>query len=594
MGRSPGRPALLLAAMVLSAMPAAAQAEVARCAGEPATITGSPGGDRIHATARPDVIAAGAGADTIVGPGRGDLICGGAGADTLRGGVAEDRLFGGPGADDLRGGRADDRLYGGGGNDVLLGGKADDMLRGGPGGDKLDAGHGDDRARGGKDPDRVIGGWGFDRLWGEEGDGDIVAGAGGRDRMDGGPGARDIVSFARDSAGAKGIYVNLGIDRAAIFGSHERAEPITGFEDVIGSTASDRIAGDLGPNRIDGGGGTDVLSGQPFGCACPLELPVLTDRQDAAFGGSDLDRCAHFEATTSCEDLNPGTTMRGTLDLSLFSRRDAATFVELNFGLDGSTLNIIGVRDDPGPAQEVGVWYAGGAYIIEDPGGVGVRSGCFHLSPVRARCRDHRLSEGITAALGDRDDTLRVWGKIPLLAAGGDGNDSIFGGGANDVIHASRGSDLLDGGGGDDVLMADTEPERLRGSRGNDLLIAFTLCEPHLLEGGAGIDTASFIRAREPVIAISGRHARARHSGDCPPINLRREEAIEGSRFGDVLIGNDGSNSFLGRQGRDIFRGLGGRDSVDARDGASDLLIDCGDGRDRLRRDAQDPRGRSC
>ena len=342
MGRSPGGPALLLWAMVLIAVPAAAQAEGARCAGEPATITGTPRGEWIRATVRHDVIAAGAGADTIVGRGRGDLICGGRGADVLRGGVAEDRLLGGPAADELRGGRADDRLYGGGGNDVLLGEKADDMLRGGPGGDDLDAGQGDDRAWGGRDPDRIVGGWGFDRLWGGEGDGDIIAGAGGRDRMDGGPGVRDIVSFARDSPGVKGIYVNLGIDRAAIFGSYERAEPVTGFEDVIGSTASDHIAGDFGPNRIDGGGGKDVLSGQPFGCACPLELPVITDRRDAAFGGSDLDRCAHFEATTSCEDLKPGATLSGLLDLSLFNPRDAATFVELSYGLDGSTLNIIG------------------------------------------------------------------------------------------------------------------------------------------------------------------------------------------------------------------------------------------------------------
>jgi Ca2+-binding RTX toxin-like protein len=142
--------------------------------------------------------------------------------------------------------------------------------------------------------------------------------------------------------------------------------------------------------------------------------------------------------------------------------------------------------------------------------------------------------------------------------------------------------------------MAGRDPERLLGSSGNDLLIALTICEPHLLEGGAGIDTASFIRIGEPIIGLSGRRARARRNADCPPIHLRREEAIEGTRFGDVLLGNDGQNSFLGRQGRDIFRGRGGRDSIDARDGASDLLIDCGSGRDRLRRDRRDPLGRSC
>lgn len=126
---------------------AAAQAGVTgqrplSCGGQPVTIVGTPGSDRIEGTAADDVILARAGDDVVTARGGDDVICGRGGRDRARGGRGKDVVFGGRDRDILRGGRARDRLLGGrgadslsgaGGPDLLSGGSAPDLLRGGKG-----------------------------------------------------------------------------------------------------------------------------------------------------------------------------------------------------------------------------------------------------------------------------------------------------------------------------------------------------------------------------------------------------------------------------------------------------------------------------
>ena len=84
-----------------------------RCAGQRATIVGTPRRDVIRGTARRDVIAALGGNDLVRGLGGNDLICLGAGADRGIGGPGADRILGGPGRDVMLGGPGVDRLQGG-------------------------------------------------------------------------------------------------------------------------------------------------------------------------------------------------------------------------------------------------------------------------------------------------------------------------------------------------------------------------------------------------------------------------------------------------------------------------------------------------
>jgi RTX calcium-binding nonapeptide repeat (4 copies) len=108
-----------------------------RCEGRAATVTGTPGPDRLKGTAGADVIVALGGKDTVVGLGGADLICAGDGPDTGKGGKGKDRILGELGKDRLFGNSGRDKLLGGRGRDLLNGGKGADKLRGGPGKDKL-------------------------------------------------------------------------------------------------------------------------------------------------------------------------------------------------------------------------------------------------------------------------------------------------------------------------------------------------------------------------------------------------------------------------------------------------------------------------
>jgi uncharacterized protein (DUF1501 family) len=83
---------------------------VPTCDGQPATIVGTRGRDRLVGTPGRDVIVGLGGADRIKGGGGNDLICGGAGNDRLRGGRGRDRLQGDRGRDRLVGGPGRDRL----------------------------------------------------------------------------------------------------------------------------------------------------------------------------------------------------------------------------------------------------------------------------------------------------------------------------------------------------------------------------------------------------------------------------------------------------------------------------------------------------
>lgn len=135
----------------------------ARCAGQVATVEGTPGPDVLTGTPGRDVIAGLGGNDRISGLGGPDLICGNAGKDRINGGGARDRLIGGRGNDVLRGGAARDRLEGGPGRDRLFGGPGPDRLFGGPARDRLVGGPGRDLMRAGPGRDVCIGGSGRDR-----------------------------------------------------------------------------------------------------------------------------------------------------------------------------------------------------------------------------------------------------------------------------------------------------------------------------------------------------------------------------------------------------------------------------------------------
>ena len=101
--------------------PVPAPEPTSTCKGEPATIVGTGGVDKLSGTPAADVIASLGGNDKATGLAGNDLICGGAGRDNVNGGSGKDTLLGQKGKDTFKGGGGKDTCTGGKGNDTASG-----------------------------------------------------------------------------------------------------------------------------------------------------------------------------------------------------------------------------------------------------------------------------------------------------------------------------------------------------------------------------------------------------------------------------------------------------------------------------------------
>ena len=122
----------------------------------------------------------------------------------------------------------------------------------------------------------------------------------------------------------------------------------------------------------------------------------------------------------------------------------------------------------------------------------------------------------------------------------------------------------------DDTLTGGDRSDDIRGGEGNDILDGRP--GPDLFYGGAGIDTVSYASSDAGVrvdLANDGASAPAT-GGHAEDDILHGIENLAGSRFADVLIGNDGANRFTGGAGADIF----GIDLVASHITEADVIMD--------------------
>jgi Ca2+-binding RTX toxin-like protein len=110
-----------------------------------------------------------------------NLVDGEFGKDRIDGGPRRDLLTGGPGVDVIRGGDGRDTLFGNGDDDRIFGQDGADTISGHGGSDFLNGGAGADAIGGGNGRDRLIGGPGGDKLLGGLGR-DVIRGGPGKDR----------------------------------------------------------------------------------------------------------------------------------------------------------------------------------------------------------------------------------------------------------------------------------------------------------------------------------------------------------------------------------------------------------------------------
>mgnify|MGYP000707352929 CR=1 FL=1 len=149
-----------------------------------------------------------------------------------------------------------------------------------------------------------------------------------------------------------------------------------------------------------------------------------------------------------------------------------------------------------------------------------------------------RYQQGVIRMAGDDGETLTGTDKDDFLV-GGDGDDTFIGGAGDDAFNGGRGEDFID--------------------------------------GGEGVDTASYAGETGGIgVSLGENAAWANASGD----TLSRIENLIGSRYEDVLIGDDQDNSFEGNGGNDTLEGRYGNDTLIG--GSGDDTLDGGVGDDSL------------
>src|SRR5262245_20159541 len=130
-----------------------------------------------------------------------------------------------------------------------------------------------------------------------------------------------------------------------------------------------------------------------------------------------------------------------------------------------------------------------------------------------------------------------------------DGPDYIFAYGGSDTVHALGGDDFIMGGDGTDYIYGEDGNDRLKGGGGADYL-----------SGGSGIDTAAYNDS--PVGVIVSLNFDYAHYGDAEGDQLDGIENLDGSAYGDDLIGDNGVNVLHGWGGNDRLDGYGSDDDL--------------------------------
>jgi Ca2+-binding RTX toxin-like protein len=84
------------------------------------------------------------------------------------------------------------------------------------------------------------------------------------------------------------------------------------------------------------------------------------------------------------------------------------------------------------------------------------------------------FSGWIVAFAGDGDDRVTLSGGIKRRSAlfGGDGNDTLAGGGGDSIVVGGGGNDSLSGGNGRDVLVGGTGADAVNGDAADDILVS--------------------------------------------------------------------------------------------------------------------------
>ena len=518
------------------------------------TLFGSEDDDVVNLLAGNDFYRDFSGRDSVLGGNGNDSIWGGADEDTLDGGEGNDQIIGqnndsleGGGGDDfllsgalydsdrgvfrMSGGAGNDYIYSEGLGDTLDGGIGDDTIIGvgryfsyGAGPDSILGGGGNDNISGGGGS-TMVGGEGDDSLYGDEGGraaGAVFDGGAGNDRlvgdrsgnhsMDGGAGNDTLAGNIYDDLIDGGLDTDL-LSYADIFGSYwdvalptqavtvdlvaMRAwgdagnDTITGIENVVTGSGSDRLRGDELANFLSAGFGNDTI--------------IAGGGDDTLVGGGDSDLYIISGAIGSVtiderlfDFINPGfdtVSLAGSVDqeIQVNELGQIAGIEAFNLGGGGNVLHLNGASVRRlSDTDVVQVFGSGADRIVFDDLAIWTRDEASdgfvtfttsvggNATVIAAEALVLTAPEPPTEILDSvQDDVVALRLGITFYEGltghdsilGTTGAETIHGDGGDDTLHGNSGTDLLDGGAGNDMLMTNGLSGHLSGGAGDDVIL---------------------------------------------------------------------------------------------------------------------------
>src|SRR4051794_17444733 len=197
----------------------------------------------------------------------------------------------------------------------------------------------------------------------------------------------------------------------------------------------------------------------------------------------------------------------------------------------------------PGERNDVTVRNGDGYGVVFHDASAPVHvNGCEQIDDHTARCVSPDYASRLTSVMaGDGDDRITDIDAYAYMY-GEDGDDTLvnapggypFGGRGDDVLKGSATDDMLTGGAGSDHLI---------GGDGDDTLIGDgpgAKPAADVVDGGPGVDSASYRERVRPVVADLRRSGRQGAAGEGD--SYRGVEGVVGGVGADSLTGNGGPN----------------------------------------------------
>lgn len=530
-----------------------------------------------------DSMIGGGGNDSMYGQGGNDILLGDNGTVDASGNVTLNNSFA-DGSDTIDGGAGNDEMYGQGGNDSMTGGAGDDDMVGGQGNDSMDGGDGNDAMLG------------DDGLITRSG---TIFNPDGTVRTDG----RVITLQSSGTDGSDSMTGGNGND--TMYGQG-------GNDCMSGGNDDDDMVGGLGNDTMDGGAGNDVMLGDEGTITTPVNVvpqavpesnsiartvtlsSSASDGDDSMIGGDGNDSM-YGQGGNDWMDGNAGDdymegnsgndTMYGESgDDDMIGGSSVAFTPDGNDSMDGGDGNDVMLGDNGTITRPTDA--SGTHYLRQTPGaapgtGVGLEDNAVIRTIILV---DSDLVGGNDTMYGGTGDDI-MHGEL--------GNDVMYGGDGNDQIFGELGNDFMDGGTGNDCMLGDDGTivgSIFSGASQTTLTIPSNKVSAvvdvkgtidwivNLLNAAAGGNDTMMGGLGNDV--LHGGAGNDITLGDQGIVNTNGTVSLIAGGGNDILFADSGNDSVYGGDGNDqIFGGTGG-DYLDGGNGA-DIVVG-GEGTDTL------------